>query len=81
MLFRSWSYSGSLKKHVDEAMAGLPNYKSASIGIEETPDYSGGIWNPPSLTDDDRNDQIKRAIRHLMGGKESLAEESVLTSI
>lgn len=76
-----WNYKGSLKEYVDNAMESMPNYKSCSIGNEETPDYSGGIWSPSALSDDDRNDQIKKAIRHLMGGKESFADsDAILTS-
>jgi len=70
-----------LKEYIDNAMEGMPNYKSCSIGNEDTPDYSGGIWSPPTLSDDDRNDQIKKAIRHLMGGKDAPADsDAVLAS-
>jgi hypothetical protein len=60
-------------------MDGIPNYKSVSIGPEETPDYSttGGYWSPPTLSDEDRNEQIKKAIKHLLGGAKAEVAEMV----
>lgn len=73
-----WNYKDSLKEYVDSSMVSTANYKSCSIGDEETPDYKGGIWSPSSLSDDDRNDQIKKAIQHLMGGKALTNSDSSL---
>lgn len=63
----AWNYGSSLKKHMDEALGDMPNYRSVSIGGENTPDYlSGNSWNTPALTDDDRNEQVKKAIKILL---------------
>ncbi len=60
-----WNYSSSLKQYVDGQE--MPkNYRSVSIGGEYTPDYSS-VWSSPSLSDDERNEQIKKALKYLLG--------------
>ncbi len=62
-----WNYANSLKKFCDENVGTKINYRSVSIGPEETPDYMSGNWSAPTMTDDDRNEAIKKAIKHLLG--------------
>ena len=66
-----WNYSSSLKKYCDDHIlptaVGDINYKSVSIGPEDTPDYMSGNWSMPSMSDDDRNEAIKKAIKYLLG--------------
>jgi uncharacterized sporulation protein YeaH/YhbH (DUF444 family) len=61
-----WNYASSLKKYMDQALGKMENYRSVSIGPEDTPDYMSGHWSAPSLTDEDRNDQVKKAIKILL---------------
>jgi uncharacterized sporulation protein YeaH/YhbH (DUF444 family) len=76
-----WNYNGSLKKYLDDAMVTAPNYRSASIGDEKTPDFTGGIWSTPSLSNDDRNDQVRKAIRHLLGSKDMVTSNEMMTAV
>lgn len=62
-----WNYASSLKKFCDDHVGPKVNYRSASIGKEDTPDYMSGNWSSPSMSDDERNDAIKKAIKHLLG--------------
>jgi uncharacterized sporulation protein YeaH/YhbH (DUF444 family) len=62
-----WNYSNSLKQATDNGLGEEANYRSVSIGPEETPDYTSGDWHSPSLSDDERNEQIKQALKTLLG--------------
>jgi len=61
-----WNYASSLKKFMDQALGKMDNYRSVSIGPEDTPDYMSGHWQAPTLTDEDRNEQVKKAIKLLL---------------
>jgi hypothetical protein len=64
----AWNYNGSLKRYSDDNLKGLPNYRSVSIGTEESPDYDGGNFTAsPNMSDDERNEAVKRAIKTLLG--------------
>jgi uncharacterized protein len=65
-----WHYSSSLKKFIDDKTENIavPNLRTVSIGPEETPDFSSG-WNPTTLSDDERDVEIKRAIKEILGAK------------
>ena len=65
-----WHYSSSLKKYIDEKNEGteLSNLRTVSIGGEETPDFSSG-WSPHTMTDEDRDIEVKKAIKAILGAK------------
>ncbi len=67
----AWNYEGSVKQHVDEAVkAGVLDpelVRTVSIGPEQTPDSPTNGWMQPTITDDDRNEQILKGIKHLLG--------------
>lgn len=64
----SWNYKDSLKCFMDDAMRQNPmsNYRSASIG----PEIDGNVWSKPNLTDDERNEAIKEAIKTILGAEQ-----------
>ncbi len=64
------SYDGSLKQYVDANLT-MPNYKSVSIGSEETRDYAN--WDDSRISEEERNQSVKKAIKHLMGGSKKEA--------
>jgi uncharacterized sporulation protein YeaH/YhbH (DUF444 family) len=62
-----WRYSGSLKQFCDQRI-NQPNYKSVSIGDEESPDPTSHNWSMPTgMIDEKRNEAIRKAIMHLLG--------------
>jgi uncharacterized sporulation protein YeaH/YhbH (DUF444 family) len=63
-----WYYNESLKQSVDKSKH-APNVRSTSIGPEDTPDMSqsNGYYHGVQLSDEQRNEQIKRAIIDLLG--------------
>ncbi len=62
----AWNYTSSLKAFVDENLQ-QDNLSTTSIGTEENTDP----WSIPDLTDDQRNEAIKKAIKDILGKKES----------
>jgi len=67
----SWNYQNSLKESVDKSNH-ADNVRTASIGAENVPDMSaraaGHFYGGAAqLSEDERNEQIKRAIIHLLG--------------
>jgi uncharacterized sporulation protein YeaH/YhbH (DUF444 family) len=68
----AYSYDNSLKHVVDTAIKDgkLDGelVRTVSIGVEQTPSASSS-WSPPTLTEDQRNEQILKAIKHLLGSK------------
>jgi uncharacterized sporulation protein YeaH/YhbH (DUF444 family) len=71
----SWSYQGSLKEYVDKNLVGkLGHLRTTSIGPEESPDMtnntSWGFYGTPQLSEDERNEQVQRAIIDLLGKDE-----------
>jgi uncharacterized sporulation protein YeaH/YhbH (DUF444 family) len=80
----SWSYPHSLKEAVDK-FKHHSNVRTTSIGPDQTPDLSAGAaagfyGMSPNLTDEDRNKQILRAIKDLLGAeKEKEGSKAVKT--
>ena len=74
----AYNYDGSLKHIVDEAIKGgtldKDQIRTVSIGAETTP-AAGSPWSSPSLTDEQRNEQVLRAIKQLLGSKKSDKED------
>jgi uncharacterized sporulation protein YeaH/YhbH (DUF444 family) len=66
----SWSYPNSLKESVDK-FKHLDNVRTTSIGPENVPDLSQqasmSFYGQPMLSDEERNIQILRAIKDLLG--------------
>ena len=61
-----YNYGGSLKESIDKEIDKMPNVKTVSVGNEKTIDYSSGSWDSHKLSEDERNEQIKRAIKALL---------------
>lgn len=55
-------YNGSVKEYVDQELENLPNVRTASIGADK---HSWG--SPSGLSEDERNEGIKQAIKALLG--------------
>lgn len=75
----AYSYDNSLKQVVDKAVQeGTLNkdyVKTVSIG-NESRNNSSGYYSPPTLSDDERNEQVLKAIRALLGSdKKELRED------
>ncbi len=73
----AYNYEGSLKQIVDSAVKDgrldKDMVRTVSIGPEASP--TAGTWSPPTLTDDQRNQQVLRAIKQLLGSKKSDKDE------
>jgi uncharacterized sporulation protein YeaH/YhbH (DUF444 family) len=73
----AYNYDGSLKQHVDSAIKDGTLDKDAvrtvSIGAETKP--AAGMWSAPTLTDEQRNEQVLKAIKQLLGSKKSDRED------
>lgn len=63
-----YNYGGSLKESIDkEGDEKLPNVKTATIGHEKSVDYSSSTdWDAHKLSEDQRNEQIKQALKALL---------------
>ena len=66
-----WNYNSSIKKFCDENIGDNDqiNYKSVSVGPEQTPSYMSSNWTQPTMSEDERNEAVKKAIKHLLGVK------------
>lgn len=72
----AYTYEDSLKWHVDEAIkAGKLDseyVRTVSIGPQGKPrQNSYGYYMPPTLTDEERNEQVLQAIKTLLGAKKT----------
>ena len=67
-------YGDSFKKFVEESVV-APNLRTVSIGPEESSDF-GGVSGAVHLTEDERGEAIKHAIRTILGNK-STADVSI----
>lgn len=61
-----YNYANSLKESVDKESEKLSNVKTTSIGNEKTVDFSSGDWSAPKLSEEERNEQIKQALKTLL---------------
>jgi uncharacterized sporulation protein YeaH/YhbH (DUF444 family) len=60
-------YSGSIKEFVDKEKGKMPNLTTVSVGPEKAVDFSSmGSWGAPKLTEDERNEEVKKAIKALL---------------
>lgn len=76
----SYSYDGTVKHHVDEAIkAGTLDgeyVRTVSIGPKsEKTGGLGGYWSPPTLSEEDRNEQIMEAIKTLLGNPAKMTKD------
>ena len=68
-----WSFKGSLKQYVDEKVGegfferSTDYVRTASIGLEEEQKGYSANYNVSSISEDDRNEQLKKAIKSLLG--------------
>lgn len=72
----AYTYEDSLKWHVDEAIkAGKLDseyVRTVSIGPQGKPQQNSyGYYMPPTLTDEERNEQVLQAIKTLLGAKKT----------
>lgn len=67
----SWSYQSSVKEFVDQNLGDMKNIKTVEIAPKDTPSMSSGtahsFYGTPQLTEEERNEQIKNAIKGLLG--------------
>lgn len=74
----AYNYDGSLKHVVDEAIkVGTLDknlVKTVSIGSDTSP--PPGSWSAPTLTEEQRNEQILKAIKQLLGSGTKTKEDS-----
>jgi uncharacterized sporulation protein YeaH/YhbH (DUF444 family) len=61
----SYSYSGSVREAIDKEAYSMKNVKTVSIGTESHREY--GFGGEPTLTEEERNEAIKNAIKELLG--------------
>ncbi len=62
-----YNYSSSLKESVDKEIERMPNVRTVSIGTEKPIDYSSdAFWDSNKLSEDERNEAIKQAIKDLL---------------
>ena len=61
-----YNYAGSLKESVDKNIEKLPNVKTVSVDHEKSVDFSSGSWDSSKLTEEERNEQIKQALKALL---------------
>ena len=64
-----WRYRDSLKDVCDQQLQQQLNYRLVSIGPEENPDHMSNSWDTPKLSDEERNESIRKAIKHLLGSR------------
>ena len=66
----AWRHDGSLKDFVDKEVQ-QPNLRTTMIGGGEDASDSKrggfGYYSPPSLSDEQRDEQVRRAIIDLLG--------------
>ena len=78
----AYSYPQSLKAAVDK-FPHQNNVRTTSIGTEETPDLSAkmtaGFYGSHALSEEERDEQIKRAIIDLLGANNTGKKKSVET--
>lgn len=61
----SSDYSGTIKEFLDKEKEGMPNLTTVSVGSEKSIDFSSS-WSAPHLDEDERNEQVKKAIKVLL---------------
>ena len=72
---RSQAIEDSLKQYVDKHLVpNVTNVRTTQIGPEDTPDLSshvarGYYGSSPSLSDEERDRQVRRAIMEILGAK------------
>jgi len=75
----SYTYDGSVKHQVDEAIkAGRLDkeyVRTVSIGPTTEGKSTAGYYSPPTLSEDERNEQIMDAIKKLLGNPATIREE------
>lgn len=75
----SYAYDGSVKHQVDEAIkAGRLDkeyVRTVAIGPKTEGKSSAGYWSPPTLGEEERNEQIMDAIKKLLGNPVTIKEE------
>jgi uncharacterized sporulation protein YeaH/YhbH (DUF444 family) len=69
------SYSGGTKEAVDDKISAgkMPNVRTTAVGDNSTSSVMSGHWGAPKLSSDERNDQIRKAIKELLGPAKVLA--------
>jgi len=76
----SYTYDGSVKHQVDEAIkAGRLDkeyVRTVSIGPTTEGKSTAGYYSPPTLSEDERNEQIMDAIKKLLGNPATIREEA-----
>lgn len=60
------NYDDSLKESVDKSISKMPNVKTVSVGREKSADYSSTDWGSPKITEEERNEAIKKALKTLL---------------
>lgn len=61
-----YNYGSSLKEYVDKDIDKLPNVRAVSVGQEKIIDFSSGEWGASTLSEDERNEAVKQAIKALL---------------
>ncbi len=60
-------YAGSVKEYLDKDKDKIPNVRTVSVGPEKAMDFSSASsWDAPKLTEDERNEAVKKAIKALL---------------
>jgi uncharacterized sporulation protein YeaH/YhbH (DUF444 family) len=76
----AYSYEGTVKHHVDEAIkSGKLNkeyVRTVAIGPTGESKSTGGYWVQPTLSEEERNEQIMDAIKTLLGNPAKMKKES-----
>jgi len=75
----SYTYDGSVKHQVDEAIkeGRLDKEYVRTVAIGPTaPSKSSGYYSPPTLGEEERNEQIMDAIKKLLGNPATIKEEA-----
>jgi uncharacterized sporulation protein YeaH/YhbH (DUF444 family) len=74
----SYSYEDSVKQHVDNAIKDgrldAEYVRTVSIGPSADTKSSGGFYTTPTLSEEDRNEQIMNAIKKLLGNPAKIAK-------
>lgn len=69
----AWNYQDSLKQYVDETLTSMSNLKTTQITPPESPSLSSrvatNVYGQPTLSDEERDRQVKDAIMDLLGAK------------
>ena len=75
----AYSYDGSVKHQVDTAIKDgrldAEYVRTVAIGPESKSPSSSGFWSPPTLSEEDRNEQIMNAIKKLLGNPTKIVKE------